>query len=987
MSVQKNKTDNDYVATFTDFKHLLQRSWKKIVYTSLAFGLLGLFYSTTRPVLYPITASFKEMGKTEGGQSGGTIGIILGGMSGTQQSDAISWMQSSKLVKRIIQRLDLQGNIEPKKGIGKHLDRILNNVKLEYAILTRQKSPGIHTLERPYKLSHVYYNGEIPISYDVNFFADGHYTLKNSQGKKVGEGILGEPFTMDNASFTIIKNGISSFSNNTFSLTLEPLETLTANLQNKIEFESDKNDKELILISFNYLDRFDGAEIINQMMVLYKEHQEEEQRRITNSQIAYLEKRQSEARKNLENAMDRLVEEQAADVESSGFPNSSSALEFLGARQKEQSHKMMILDLEIQKLKKVLEEGCAYYDRFHMEGDTTIINNLLNETRSLKQQADAINLSLHQYLPEGLENSNLIFAKQMSKLEETQQTLSELKALVEALQEDSLLTPSKKLLTDPRFMIQSWYDKMMGYKEELHWGKLPEEEWQKHKEQYLVYLNNLTQLYRVHEKSIKERIAQHGDVKDEFQGINLTTSKELFLENSRKLSNLEAEILQYQFVIEKLQDPHFSINSLQTILNDPISNSIITNYSQLLLSLKDQGHRSEKEQERIKNELLLQRNFLAMHLAQTVQIKTLTTDLIRKRIYTLQNLSLALIQQQISLLEMQLHDYISDRINHLTYEKTVVFTSINNLKKEMAKLPKRWYAEQVVGQQLEMSQNFGKEITRLVESKNITTNLEVIKSTPVDVAVPPFFPKKPHISLFTIAGVIAGALMSLFYITLNGAMTGLRASEDNLRELNMHISGTLSQHTLSISNAPVHDTVLATMRKIIGHLCRKATEENPIQNAAIVIGLDEENFTKELAAVAHVKGLKVLILPLVFHGDDSTDHETGLLQYLEGSEKTPTIYKDKRYDYIVSGGISRFGPELISSSRFHTLFTTLCHEYDWVICYSNAAITSVEGESLLHMYCNICACLKTETLEELRTLIELANNDSTKRITSVFIND
>jgi hypothetical protein len=261
-----------------------------------------------------------------------------------------------------------------------------------------------------------------------------------------------------------------------------------------------------------------------------------------------------------------------------------------------------------------------------------------------------------------------------------------------------------------------------------------------------------------------------------------------------------------------------------------------------------------------------------------------------------------------------------------------------------------------------------------------------VKSTPVDIAVPPVFPKNPNLLLFTIAGALAGALMSIVYVTANEAMRGLRASEENLREIKMHASGAVFAKQLSCAAKPIHDRALETLRKVIGHLYRTPTESHPTHNAIAIIGVDHPHFAKDLAAIAAVKGLNVLVVPLTFKNESQPD-DNGLLQYLEGKNESPKISRHGNYDSIAPGGASRFGPELFSSKRFSNLLKTFCQKYDWVLCWSEAKITGAEGQSLAKIYDNLCICLEDETLEDLRIIRNLEQQDHNKRVTCVFYHD
>lgn len=970
MDTPKQTNEDDYIVTFADFKQVFRTSWKKIAFFGLLCGLLSMAFAITRPITYPIHASFKEKGQAKPDLYTSSIAVLMGSAGSVNQSEAISWMKSEKLMREMIQQLDLQGTIQPKNTQHSLFATIRDNLKVEYALFKHHPTPNLSENSPWLKVKNITYKEELPLNLEIHFISPTTYEVRDTSATWIGQGELNLPFSTENYSFTLVPQTTEAPQTQKYLLSLHPLGSLAKSLAQQIHFEPDLKDKELLNLSFYSADRKLGAQILNTLMVVYKEHQENEQRRITQNQINYLEQRQKETWVKLKETMDTYAREQANDVETNGFPNAEVALDFLSAHQKEQHRKLMVIDLEIQRLYQVLDEGSIYYDRYHTDGDPAVINTLLSEIRALKQQSDSIHLTLQETPLPSNEGQNILFIQQMSKLEDTRQLIAELQELLAVIHTDILPHPSEKLLSDSRFMIKSWQDKLLEYDQERELNKLSDKEWEKHKTQYAAYLTNLVQLFQVHEKALRERIAHQGDIEKEFRGINLPLATELFLENNRQLNAIESQILQYQFVLDKLQNPDFELNSLQSLLTDPISNQIITTYSDLLFKLRDEGHVSAREQERIRRELVLQRSFLEMHIAQTIQVQHLTADMLRKKIYSLQKVSLALIQQQISLLEKQLKDYLSNRISNLQHEKTLVENSLSKLKKEMAKIPLRWNAEQFIKQQLEMNKNFGTELAQLVESKNIVSNMEVSKSTPVDPATTPLFPKNPRIFLWFLVGALLGSLASFSVLLFKQAQKGAGALPENLMALGLHVSGSLSHK----HGTTLLDQDLSTYRRIIHHLYNSSSTKT-----MAMIGQKTADLSKNLAWLFHKNGLKTLIIHASF---DASNDPKGLLSYLEGSSDMPTIHQEDFYDVIHCGNFSRFGQELIHSNRFAKLLETHTPHYDRILIVSSAKPSSPEADGLVRLCDKICVTLNEEmTLKELAPLITISRQEAHKKIT------
>lgn len=977
MNSQKIQNELEYIVTFADFKQVYRRQRKKMLLFALVFGFIAAAIAVTKPIKYPIQASFKEKGQIKSESQTSSIGFLIGSPANINQSEATTWMKSEKLMQKLIKDLDLQGSIESKDSLKSFFIKIINNIKIEYTFLANRVSPNLKIIPSPLKVININYEGELPVNLEIQFINSTEYKAWDASKQLIGLGTINEPFSASDYSFTINSLTKESLTGASYRLTLQPLNSLAKKMIAQIEFKPDPKDKELLNLYLNYPDRKMGAEILNTLMSIYKTHQEQEQRRVTQNQISYLEHRQKETKAKLKESMDTYAQEQAHDVETNGFPNAEVALDFLGAKQKELHHKLMNIELEIKRINQVMEEGSIYYDRYHTESDPTIINTLLNEIRNLKQQSDSIHLTMQEAPVQTNEGQNVLFIQQMAKLEETRRIINELQDLLVSIQAGTLQTPSEQLLEDSRFMIKGWEEKLREYTLEKNMHKMSEKEWEKHKNQYVSYLSNLVQLFHVHEKALRERIAHQGDIEKEFRGINLQMANELFLENNRQLSSIESQILQYQFVIDKLQNPDIELNSLQSLLTDPISNNIITTYSNLLFKLRDEGHLSAREQDRIKAELVQQRGFLEMHVAQTTQVQNLTAHMLRKKINSLQKVSLALIQQQISLLEKQLKDYLSNRTNNLLQEKSLLETSLVKLKKEMSKIPLRWNEEQLIKQQLDMNRHFGIELANLVESKNITANLDVSRSTPVDLATAPVIPKNPMILLWFIFGSLFGALATFVTSLFKQARIGSCCSPENLSAIGMHFSGCISQNFHNPKRNTLLDNDLSTLRRTLQYLYNF----HSTSKAMVVVSPKQFDLSKQIALLFHKNGLKTLVIHLSFDGGENASE--GLLSYLEGKCESPNIQKGETYDCIHPGGYSRYGHELLSSKKFTSLLESLNNHYDRIVAVSTAQPSDPETECLVQIFDKICILVHEEPLKDLHQIISNSQDDKLKRITFI----
>ncbi len=985
----KNQWDEskEFLVTFSDAKRILSKAKNKILWTSLVFSGLGIGYSLTKPVSYEINATFRE--KSNASQSSNSAFSINALMSGGAENDAkqeaISILKSRSLTADLIRSLNLHAVLTPKPIKHNIFDTILANIRNEYGRFRRYVRPNIADNIPAIIAKDVHYENEIPLGMTLTLLSDDEYELKED-GHSIGKGRFNIPFKGDNFSLTLVKNTPTQPSNS-YYLTLLSVNALADSLADKIDITPELKNKSVIKITYMAPDRHQGATIVNALMKIYQQFLRDEQSKQTTEQIAYLKRRQKEEEDYLRGIMHDYSNERYNDISSTGFYDPKSTIEFISLSQREHVRKSQDIDFEIKRLKSAQEKGCVYYDQYSTRGDSHVINDLLSEIRALKKESNEIDFTLRNASLHSKTNKESTFASQLAEMEETREVTGYLKEMALALQDNRIPEPPEKLLKDPKYMLEGWFLKLKEYKNV--WDALPPQEkerktaeWNGRKSQFLAYLSNLVHFYQAQEKTLQEQMAHQGSSHNEFQGISLKLSRDLYLGYCSELDQIQSSMMNNLYVIENLQDPEFEVSSLKSIVQDSISQNIIVVYSNQLMQLKDQAHRSPREQDRIREELLLQRTFLEMHLAQTNQVLNLRSKLVKDKIFNLQNITLSLIHQRISILDKQLEEYITTRISSLEDEKKVIAHQQKELNSNLSEWPQKWIDETMVDQQLKSSMSMSQEIARLVETKNISTNLDAILSGPIDHAIPPVFPRSPKLILFAILGGLAGAFFSTSYFLAKESFRGISASRDNLRALGINVSGTLSNRYGKDRSSPLLDEDLNTMRHVLTFFCQQEVKDNKI-----LLALNNgANYSKDLARLASKKGLSVILVPasLLETTEGTTKGKKGLLQYLEGEIDTPEIFHEADYDYIVQGGFTRYSNEHIATQKYRSLMEELKETYDLVIAVSDASPNSAEVTYLQTIFSNIAITLNDDLLETLKPLIIKAKQDPNFYLTFIF---
>lgn len=962
MNTNKDQEDK-FLLCFADILSLFRQSKGKIFYCALGVALIGVFLALIMPIRYRAEGTFREKGVKANAFSSSVLQLLSGGSAVGGESEATSLMNSRKILKTVIDELHLQGNLIAVSDIESIPRLIKDNFMLVWASLfSNSPYPVLKDPTCPLKIQTLQYTGEIPLAFWIELQKDGRYEVLDIVNSKqfIGKGKIGEHFQFEKLSFTLEPaNASQPLSAQSFVLAVNSLPNTVKEFNNFLKVDAGKLDKSLLTLKCEHRDRHCASKIINALMNSYQSYLKDYHSELALSQLDYLSQRRDELRKNLVYLMEKHADYLANDLYNSGFIESEKEMEFLAKSQDEYKRKLLENELEIKRYKVIQPANLAYFDRHTThENDNSIINDMLSEMRNLKQQRDTLEIELQKKMDPQSLTSQQSFEQHLDELKEIQDYLVEVKEIAFQHEQGYLPNPNSKLLTDSRFMFKGWSDRLQK-------GSLGNpNNWKTTQENFKFYLNNIERLLRVHERILQERLTHQQNPSGEYQGISLEMATNLYLDYSKQIVQMEGTIRQNLFFIDQITDPNFEISSLSSGLGDPVSIAMIQKATELILNLRDENNQSIREQERIKSELYLQRTFLTMHLKQMVQLMELNKQLIDEKILALQNVSLELIHQRISLIEKNLQDYLASRLDNLQQERELIKRHLKRIHSEMALLPKKWVSEKLVTQEVEVNRRIVEEIVKLVESKNISHKLEVIQSAPVDIALPPVHPVPPKVILWGIIGFILGGFIGSSYILGKTLNKGLKASAQNLELLGYHVSGELA----SSSNPKKHAENFDTLRRLQAYFDHAAKVESPSADSEtkqlLLIEGKGPDYSADLADLLIKKGCRILTLDLNFT-DTKENSLPGLLQYLQGEISTPPIQKGAHGDWIASGGMNRYAFEMMSLPSFEQLIHQLIPHYDWILAVSSALPCSAETESLLSLFPYAALTLKEERTAEL----------------------
>jgi hypothetical protein len=229
----------------------------------------------------------------------------------------------------------------------------------------------------------------------------------------------------------------------------------------------------------------------------------------------------------------------------------------------------------------------------------------------------------------------------------------------------------------------------------------------------------------------------------EFEGINLEIAEKLSLHYNSELDALQAVQKELSFVRQQMKSPEFEISSLSSVLRDAISQSMIAKASELSLALRDENNRFSKEQERLQEALMTQKEALFHHLNQTYEHNRLKAKLLEEKISALQKTSIELMKN----------------------EKKLILAKLAEIDGRFSSFPEKWRLENQLKVKTELMKGVIEEVTELVEAKHVDLHLQHIASQSLDRAYPPIDPEYPYLIFYCVtAALFAGFFTFLIYL-------------------------------------------------------------------------------------------------------------------------------------------------------------------------------------------------------------------------------
>ena len=324
------------------------------------------------------------------------------------------------------------------------------------------------------------------------------------------------------------------------------------------------------------------------------------------------------------------------------------------------------------------------------------------------------------------------------------------------------------------------------------------------------------------------------------------------------------------------------------------------------------------------------------------------------------------------LIEEKISSLLTAITGLLKTEKGLLQQKLAELSQRMQNAPEKWRRESLLEFQKELSVRGIEMMSEIVESKNIAHHFYEGKMKPLDPAIPPTAPFPKRFFSLSLLAAFFGGLSCYGYQLIRGVSRGLPLSLETLRYLGFPVIGSLSpDSSSSLSEFGRED--LETLRSLSESVLHRKREGRG--EIVALIGGKYVNYTKPLAELLSLQGVKVLLVHALFDAVVHPREIPGLWQYLNGEEEEISIRSQGKFDWISSGGTSRHGIELLRHQRFNQLLEQCQQKYDLVLLYTCSSVGGSGAKTLIAAADKVVLSIQQESKGDLSYLKEIGRKE------------
>lgn len=800
------------IVTWSDLRFVWQKYKRWLLRIALVSAVAAVLSALFLPGRNTAKALFREGGAASGISTSGIPGLFSSLASSNPDGSSLIVMQSDRVIQRAVKNLGLQITLNES---GSRSKRVFDNILLLFGNDTKE--------ERSFIFHKVEYAGRKTLDFSLIFKDEKRFALQDRKGNVLSEASLGERVILPEASFVLLQAPSDFAIGKPYRFSISPWEAVAGIIRSKLEIRPEKLDKSLLRLYYSHPKREEAMRILDGVMAAYMEYLQDENDRLAEQQLAFLDQRQEQFAAKFDKELADYLTCLKQNISEFGFFEANQEAELFALRQEELRTKLRDLDNQLTRLRKVQSSyACAAG----------------NEPASENPESFAV-------------------------------------------------VPAKNLSVRPG----------------ASGSKLQ---------------NN--------------RIEQ-------FAGIDLQTAERLHHEYQKEVDECQEQIDTISFALSRIHQKDFDLNALGALVHDSVTANLINRASELALQGKDVANRNQKDLQRIEESLTAQKEFIAQHLGQSMELYKQNSLIAQRKLARLRDVMMALVEA----------------------EKSGLYTRLQEIRENSSELPARWKLEKQLNLKGEVIRKMIEGVTQIMEGKTIEHRLKQLNSKVIDRAHCPLQPKKLPLA-FLFAVFIGGSVIAAyFFFFCRLLLRGFPLSESNARALGLATSGTLGP----LCDALIHDlpqSDMATIRSLANFIQEKKKPNEGVVTA--LTSAKRPTFVHNLARVLHMRDERVLIVDASFDFAQPRVEGSTLWDYLAGKSDEWQPQKADGFDTLASGATGRFCTEFLHKERFAQLLTKAKCEYDIVllVCSGTAAH---ELSRVLEKMDALIVTLHEETIEQL----------------------
>ena len=694
-----------------------------------------------------------------------------------------------------------------------------------------------------------------------------------------------------------------------------------------------KQDKNILSLSYAHPDRHTAARFLNVMMASYHDYLKKENDELASAQLAYLDKRQAELTSSLDRVLDEQSNYMKENLGRDGFVGLKEEVEMLAIPKQAYTSKLFDLEVEEKRLEKEREElpfVLSTLEEREKDDKSKKSAPALLESDQQRYQEQLLQISLK-------ETEMKAAAPGQSELTHVIEEIKETELFIDRLEKRLELPTNSILLKDAKNLVRIRVDEIQKLKRDpAHKGA---DVIAKEKE-LVSYLLLHKQLLTDKKRALEENLSLRTSFNKELQGINLATAQNLYVSYQNQLDGIQSTIRQLLYLRDQILAPDFEMSSLGALLKDAVGQGLVQKAADIALQLRDQKNRSIKEIFRLKEALETEKTFLIHHIDQTIELEKLRTKLVEERIVSLQRICLDLIKK----------------------EKTLIEDKLGEISVKMEDLPEKWKLENHLRFKKELGMGVIDGISKIVETKNLHYNLFYVDSKPIDLAFAPKKLQPPKLFIFIFGGALLGAAASFMFYLVRGIARGFAVSAEALMHYGLNFCGKLSRFS-DAAFKELGDGDLETLRRLASFISQQKRSSQPI--CVTILGGDSPNYAANLAELLALEQKRSLLIQCTFDKKVRPEEIPGLWHFLEGKIATVPLQRKRDFDFLPTGGNSRHAPELLARATFQRLLENLKPKYQFTLIYSTAKPSLSEAHVFLKYTDLLIVTASEEKIEEL----------------------